>query len=181
MSSDKNPCAIHLKPVFLAAFGWMRIASSNESIMSKKINKIKPAVDKSALIFLSFFVWVAVGTMLLSLAYSWLKASQMNNSLLFVAVGVGAALVIHHFGFLNIVDKNLGRILPMEGKKCAFSFMTWKSYIIVAVMVTMGSLLRHSAIPKTYLSILYIGIGLSLILSSIRYLRVLLSQLRKSK
>jgi hypothetical protein len=149
--------------------------------MSKKIDKIRPAVDKSALIFLSFFVWVVVGTMLLLFAYTWLKASQDNSSFLFVCAGVGAALVIHHFGFLKIVDKNLGRILPMEGKKCAFSFMTWKSYIIVVVMVTMGTLLRHSAIPKTYLSILYIGIGLSLILSSIRYLRVLLSQLRKVK
>lgn len=149
--------------------------------MNKKSDKIKPAVDKSALIFLSFFVWVVVGTVLLSLAYTWLKAPGMNNALLFVALGVGAALVIHHFGFLKIVDKNLGRILPMEGKKCAFSFMTWKSYVLVAVMVTMGTLLRHSAIPKTYLSVLYIGIGLSLILSSIRYLRVLLTQFRKVK
>ena len=149
--------------------------------MSKMTDKIKPAVDKSALLFLSFFVWVVVGTVLLSLAYSWLKASQMNNSMLFVAMGVGAALLIHHFGFLKIVDKNLGRILPMEGKKCAFSFMTWKSYLIMAVMVTMGTLLRHSTIPKTYLSVLYIGIGLSLILSSIRYLRVLLTQFRKAK
>jgi hypothetical protein len=149
--------------------------------MSKNIDKIKPAVDKSALIFLSFFVWVVVGTGLLLFAYSWLKASQIRSSFLFAGVGAGAALVIHHFGFLKIVDKNLGRILPMEGKKCAFSFMTWKSYIIVAVMVTMGTLLRHSAIPKTYLSILYIGIGLSLILSSIRYLRILLSQLKKVK
>jgi hypothetical protein len=149
--------------------------------MSKKIDKIKPAVDKSALIFLSFFVWVVVGTGLLLFAYSWLKASQIRSSFLFAGVGAGAALVIHHFGFLKIVDKNLGRILPMEGKKCAFSFMTWKSYIIVAVMVAMGTLLRHSAIPKTYLSILYIGIGLSLILSSIRYLRILLSQLKKVK
>ncbi|MGD2096900.1 MAG: hypothetical protein PVG35_04920 [Desulfobacterales bacterium] len=149
--------------------------------MSKKIEKIRPAVDKSALIFLSFFVWVAVGTMLLLFAYSWLKAPQVNHSFFFAALGFGAALVIHHFGFLKIVDTNLGRILPMEGKKCAFSFMTWKSYIIVAVMVTMGTLLRHSAIPKAYLSILYIGIGLSLILSSIRYLRVFLSQLKKVK
>jgi hypothetical protein len=149
--------------------------------MRKNIDKIKPAVDKSALIFLSFFVWVVVGTGLLLFAYSWLKASQIRSSFLFAGVGAGAALVIHHFGFLKIVDKNLGRILPMEGKKCAFSFMTWKSYIIVAVMVTLGTLLRHSAIPKTYLSILYIGIGLSLILSSIRYLRILLSQLKKVK
>ena len=146
----------------------------------KTTDKMRPAVDKSALIFLAFCIWVIVGTVLLSLAYSWLKASQVNHSLLFAAGGVAAALVIHHFGFLKIVDKNLGRILPMEGKKCAFAFMTWKSYIIVAVMINMGTLLRHSVIPKTYLSILYIGIGLSLILSSIRYLRVLLSQLRKT-
>jgi hypothetical protein len=149
--------------------------------MSKKSDKIRPSVDKSVLIFLSFFVWVVVGTVLLLLAYSWLKASQVNGSFLFVGVGVGAALVIHHFGFLKIVDKNLGRILPMEGKKCVFSFMTWKSYIIVAVMITIGTVLRHSEIPKKYLSILYIGIGLSLVLSSIRYLRVLLRQLRKDK
>ena len=159
----------------------LRSPFSSKSIMNKNIDKIRPAVDKRALIFLSFFIWIVVGTVLLLFAYSWLKASQINSSYLYVSMGVGAALVIHHFGFLKIVDKNLGRILPMEGKKCAFSFMTWKSYIIVAVMVTMGTLLRHSTIPKTYLSILYIGIGLSLVLSSIRYLRVLLSQLRKVK
>ena len=157
------------------------VSKSRFADMIKKIDKIKPAVDKSALIFLSFFIWVVVGTLLLLFAYSWLKASQINRPFLFVGLGVAAALMIHHFGFLKIVDKNLGRLLPMQGKKCVFSFMTWKSYIIVALMVTMGTLLRHSAIPKTYLSILYIGIGLSLILSSIRYLRVLLSQLTKVK
>ncbi len=67
----------------------------------------------------------------------------------------------------------------MEGTKCVFSFITWKSYVVVAVMVAMGALLRHSPIPKPYLSILYIGIGLALLLSSIRYLRVLLGQIRK--
>ncbi len=79
--------------------------------------------------------------------------------------------VIHHYGFLKIVDKNLGRISKMEGKRCAFSFMTWRSYFTIAIMVTMGILLRHSAIPKQYLSVLYIGIGMALILSSIRYFR----------
>ena len=149
--------------------------------MSKKINKLKPAVDKNVLIFLSGFVWIVIGTIFLFLSYTWLKVPQVTNSLLFSGTGIAAALLIHHFGFLKIVDKNLGRILPMVGKKCVFSFMTWKSYAIVALMATMGALLRHSPIPKPYLSVLYIGIGLSLILSSIRYLRVFVSQLRKVK
>ena len=49
--------------------------------------------------------------------------------------------------------------------------MTWRSYLIVLVMVSMGIALRHSPIPKKYLSVLYNGIGLALFLSGIRYLR----------
>jgi len=49
--------------------------------------------------------------------------------------------------------------------------MTWRSYMIVLVMVSMGIALRHSSIPRPYLSVLYNGIGLALFLSGIRYLR----------
>ena len=147
--------------------------------MKRRLEKIKPAVDKRVLLFLAGFMWIGVGTMLLVISYSWLHAFHMHGSYLFAAIGVVAALVIHHFGFLKIVDKNLGRILPMEGKRCVFSFLTWKSYLMVAVMIAMGALLRHSPIPKPYLSMLYTGIGLALVLSSVRYLRVLLSQFRK--
>jgi len=38
-------------------------------------------------------------------------------------------------------------------------------------MVSMGIALRHSSLPKQYLSILYNGIGLGLFLSGIRYFR----------
>ncbi len=143
--------------------------------------KIKPAVNKRVLLFLAGFMWLGVGTMLLFLSFSFLNAFRASNSFLFGGIGIIVALIVHHFGFLKIVDKNLGRILPMEGTKCVFSFITWKSYIIIVVMVAMGVILRHSPIPKPYLSILYIGIGLALLLSSIRYLRVLLSEIRKSR
>ena len=147
--------------------------------MTRNIDKIKPAVDKRVLLFLAGVMWIGVGTMLLGLSYSWLNAFHVHGALLFASIGVAAALVIHHFGFLKVVDKNLGRILPMEGKRCVFSFLSWKSYIMVVLMIAMGIMLRHSPIPKPYLSMLYIGIGLALVLSSIRYLRVLLTELRK--
>ena len=149
--------------------------------MKNNLNRIKPAVDKSVLLFLAGLMWVGVGTMLLFLSYTWLDAFHAPGSFLFEGIGVAAALVIHHFGFLKIVDKNLGRILPMEGKRCVFSFLSWKSYLMIGLMIAMGVLLRHSAIPKRYLSILYTGIGLALVLSSIRYLRVLLNQLRHTE
>jgi hypothetical protein len=144
--------------------------------MAGEYSKYKPAVGKRTLLFLGGFIWIGVGTMLLSFSYGWLHAFQGKHSLLFIFTGIILAMVIHHFGFLRIVDRNLRRIVPVEEKKCIFSFMPWKSYFLVAVMVCVGIFLRHSSIPKQYLSILYIGIGLALVLSSVRYFRVLLQQ-----
>ncbi|RPH32475.1 MAG: hypothetical protein EHM93_08955 [Bacteroidales bacterium] len=147
--------------------------------INSNFEKIKPAVNKLFLLFLSGLMWFCVGVMLISLAIHWLVAYGSGYSYLFASLGFVAALFIHHFGFLKLVDKNLGRITFMKDKPCVFSFMSWKNYLIVIVMITMGITLRHSSIPKEYLSILYIGIGLALLLSSIRYFRVLISEIKK--
>jgi hypothetical protein len=137
----------------------------------KITERLKPAVNKHLLIFLAGALWIGVGVMLDTFAAGWLIHYGKSMAFVFLAAGFAGALVIHHYGFLKIVDKNLGRISKMEGKRCAFSFMSWKSYFIVAIMVTMGVMLRHSSIPKQYLSVLYIGIGTALLLSSVRYFR----------
>ena len=147
----------------------------------RKRDIFKPAVTKNVLLFLAGFVWLCVGTMLLVFAYSWLSDAPRTISFMSFGFGVVVALLVHHFGFLKIVDKNIERILPMVEKKCLFSFITWKSYMIIIVMVSMGTLLRHSAIPQQYLAILYTGIGLALILSSLRYIRVFINEIRKQK
>jgi Zn-dependent protease len=113
-----------------------------------------------------------VGVGLLILAATWLWEASSIDPYLYSGGGIALALLVHHFGFLKIVDKNLKRLRRMDGKRCVFAFIPWKSYLIIVVMVAMGALLRHSAIPKKDLAILYIGIGLALILSSVRYARV---------
>lgn len=135
------------------------------------IIKFTPRADKRILVFLAGLMWCGVGIMLIKYAVLWLSTVNGKEQFYFYTAGLLAAILIHHFGFLKIADKNLKRLLPLTEKKCLFSFMTWKSYIIVLVMVSMGIGLRHSSIPKPYLSILYIGIGLGLFLSGIRYFR----------
>jgi hypothetical protein len=143
--------------------------------MKQRLLRLKPAVTRRVLLLLAGIVWIGVGGMLLSLAIGWLRAPDALHPYLFAGVGTIAAVFIHHFGFLRVVDKNLDRILPMRGKRCAFAFMSWKSYLMVALMMTMGFALRHSPIPKPMLAVLYIGIGLALVLSSTRYLRTMLT------
>jgi hypothetical protein len=136
------------------------------------MNKYKPAVTNTFLLLLAGIIWDCVGIMLLYLAFSWLSGTSFSEGYLYWAAGILLALLIHHFGFLRIVDKNMSRILQMNDKACFFAFYPWKSYLTIVAMVTMGSLLRHSMIPRKDLAILYIGIGLALILSSVRYIRI---------
>lgn len=147
----------------------------------RDIGKYKPAVTGTFLLFLAGIVWACVGIMLLFLAFSWLSALSNGDAYLYAAAGISLALLVHHFGFLKIVDKNLKRILQMNGKRCFFSFIPWKSYLIILVMAAMGALLRHSVIPKKDLAILYIGMGLALILSSVRYIRMFYREIIKGK
>ena len=148
---------------------------------ARKMEEYKPAVTKVVLLLLAGGLWMCVGVMLLSLAVSWLLETANSDRYVCAGSGVVLALLVHHFGFLRIVDKNLKRILPVDKKRCVFSFMPWKSYLIIPVMITMGITLRHSPVPKQYLAVLYTGIGLALILSSVRYLRVFLKEIRERR
>lgn len=151
---------------------------SGEERLKDTKEKFKPGVEKHVLLLIAGLMWIAVGSMLLGFSYLWLRDAGKIRIIWMTGSGIAISLLVHHFGFLRVVDNNLGRILPMQGKRCVFSFMTWKSYILVLVMVSTGILLRLSPIPRIYLSVLYIGIGAALILSSIRYLRFLIREIR---
>lgn len=126
-------------------------------------------------------MWCAVGVMLIRYAVSWLTVCTGREQIFYYSAGFLAAMPIHHFGFLKIADKNLNRLLPLTEKQNPFSFMAPKSYLIVIIMISMGIALRHSQIPKRYLSLLYNGIGLALFLSGIRYLRVFIQLVLSKK
>ena len=140
--------------------------------MNPKLRKYDPAVDKRLLIVLSGVIWSAVGILLCSRAYGWLAIEYTSFNLILAIAGTFLALLIHHFGFLKLVNKNIDRIMIKKGKVCIFGFQPWKSYIIILVMITMGTLLRQSSLPKTYLSVIYIGFGGAMLLSSFRYHRI---------
>lgn len=144
---------------------------SRKSDNNRLLQKLNPAVDRKYLILLAGLMWCGVGIMLVCFAVSWLEQYQGHGTLAFYAAGFILAMPVHHFGFLKLADKNLKRLLKIQDRKCLFSFLTWKSYLIIIIMVALGITLRHSAMPKQYLSIFYNGIGLGLFLSGIRYFR----------
>ena len=148
--------------------------------MNLKMKKFDPAVDKKFLVALSGIIWTVVGIILCNLAIKWLANTPIQSALLLGSTGVILSLLIHHFGFLKLVDKNISRILAKEGKVCIFGFQPWKSYLIIVIMIVMGTTLRHSSLPKHYLAIIYIGFGGAMLLSSFRYHRVFIKLINNS-
>lgn len=143
--------------------------------------KLDPAVDKRFLIALSGIVWLIVGIILCRLSAVWLSQANLRAGALLGITGAVTALLIYWYGFSRLVNRNIERILSKEGKVCIFAFQPWKSYLIIAVMITMGIILRHSLLPKPYLSVIYIGFGGAMILSSVRYFRVFFKLIFKLK
>jgi len=141
------------------------------NLKEHEVEKWKPGVHKAWLLLIAGTLWIGVGLMLDIFAYSWLKNEMAHGALIAAITVLVLALFIHHFGFLRVADRNLDRILPMDGKRCVFSFISWRSYCLIAFMISIGYFLRHSPLPKFYLAIIYAAIGTGLILSSFRYLR----------
>ena len=146
--------------------------------MHSTLKKYDPAVDKRLLIFLSGILWSVVGIMLCKLAMNWLSLTSRQNAVCLGITGVVLAVLIYYFGFLKLVNKNTGRILSKEGKVCIFAFQPWKSYLIILIMIGMGTVLRHSSMPKHYLAIIYIGFGGAMILSSLVYYKYFFRNLK---
>ena len=132
--------------------------------------KLKPAVNRKWLIVISGMMWSGVGIFLNILAFSWLKS--FNNIQLFATIMIGllAGLIVARFGFGYIANKNLSRIFAYPKEVCVFAFQEWKSYLLIAVMMSMGIYLRTMGIvPKYLLAPIYIGIGTALFLASFIY------------
>jgi hypothetical protein len=137
------------------------------------LSRLKPALPRRYLLLLSGLMWSLVGLMLCRLAYRWYLALNIGDHWVYILGGLLLALPIHHFGFSIIAKSNINRIKLLPENPCLFAFMSWWNYPLVAFMISLGMVMRHSPIPKSYLGILYIGIGGGLFLSSLRYYRAL--------
>ncbi len=139
------------------------------------VSKLRPAVPKILLVLIAGMLWSAVGIMLGAFAYSWLSPLTLAEALPPALAGIAIGVVVYSIGFYKLANKNIIRILGYDDKVCLFAFQAWKSYLIIALMVSMGIFLRHS-VPdeyKRYLAILYLAMGGALLLSSLHYYREL--------
>lgn len=134
------------------------------------LHLLKPGIPKRALLFLAGVMWTIAGSMLL-----WRGAMMFSdnpkNLIIKLIFSVIVGGLFYYFMFDKISAKHTNRIksLPYE-RPCAFSFFSWRSYIMMALMISMGVTLRKTGIvPTEYMAPFYIVMGTPLFISAIRF------------
>ena len=142
------------------------------------LSRLKPDVPKCWLFAASGVMWSVVGLVMCATGAGWLVAEGVVRAIGFELAGLALAVVAFRWGFGSIARKNIQRLRQLPDRGCFFAFQAWKSYLIIGVMIVMGLVLRHSAIPKHVLAIPYTAIGGALCVASSYYYRHLARLIR---
>lgn len=132
-----------------------------------------PGVNPNTHILLSGLVWILAGIMLNSRAYDWLMNYNGNFFWAYASAGLFLGAIKGKLVFRRIVVRNIDRIRNFEGKRFILEFIPVKSYFLIFFMAMAGYFLRQTSIPREFIAVLYLGIGMALIFSGIQYFLVL--------
>jgi hypothetical protein len=135
-------------------------------------------VDRHWLFAIAGVIWTGVGVLLLTYAVTWIAPVAVPLEIALAVGGLAVAALFVRFVFGGIVRKNIERIDQGPARVSAFAFQGWKSYLVTVFMIGLGITLRHSSLPKPGLAVVYEGIGVALLLTSLLYHRRLVNSLR---
>ena len=134
------------------------------------IKTLKPGIPKRYLLFVAAVVWTFAGGMLLYRGYLMMI---MFPNLIWVklAVSVFIGVIFFVLMFSKISGKHIARIKGMNNERpCFFSFFSWKGYLMMLCMMSLGIIFRSTGIVSpAYLSVGYIIMGIPLLFSSLRF------------
>ena len=136
----------------------------------KILEKLKPSINKKSLLLVAGCAWTIAGGILISRGslelwsidhYLWME----------ILAGIILGTIFYLFLFARISKKHVTRItLITIDNPCFFSFFNFRSYIMMAVMITTGIVLRKlDIINHEILYTFYLTMGVPLLISAFRF------------
>lgn len=123
----------------------------------------KPGVPRTAHLFAAPFLWTVVGCLLMYRGYGWLDPGR-GRLLLALAWVLGT---LKSLWVLDAVARrSIARIILLKDGTCLGAVYSWKTWLLVALMMISGIVLRQIIVPGPCIGILYCAVGWSLCFSS---------------
>jgi hypothetical protein len=132
----------------------------------------KPTTTRRGLLFLAGIVWAIAGGILAYRGMNFIDETALHPVVLFL-VGASGGVLFFVFLFKKISARHILRILGITYERpCLFSFLSWKSYLVMTLMITLGVLVRSASwIPREELGTAYIMMAVPLLTSSFRFFK----------
>jgi len=115
-------------------------------------------------------LWTFAGSMLL---YKGYKMLDQEVSFLWIKLTLAflAGIAFYWKVFSGLSQKHTLRILNLKvDNPCVFAFFNVRSYLMMALMISMGITLRKTGwVSPSYLAYLYLTMSVPLMLSSVRF------------
>ena len=127
-------------------------------------------VNRQFLVFMAGVVWILAGVNILRIGImTWINISSFQ--LFRVCEAIVVFLLFFNFVFKKLFYKHTKRIEQKKDKSCPFAFFDVKGWIIMAVMITVGILVRKfQLLPSTFISVFYVGLSSALIITGVLFL-----------
>jgi hypothetical protein len=154
----------------------MGLLSFKGKLISVENNvSLTPRVGKTVHLFTAPFIWTVIGAMLMIRGANWADISTAGW-LMLVAFVAGTAKSI--FVLDKAAAKTTQRILDFSSRKCLGAVYSWKTWLLVVLMMGSGIAMRMLTHPGMVIGTLYMAIGWALFLSSRLGWQVWLQQIR---
>jgi hypothetical protein len=129
--------------------------------------RLKPAAKARTHLFAAAGLWTLVGLGLSTLGFIWCFAARLPWPFVLAALGIVAGSLKGRFVLRRLAEKNAARVIRRGDGHCLGGFLSVKTWLLVAVMMTSGILLRRSGVPHPILGVLYSAIGTALLAGSL--------------
>ena len=127
------------------------------------INRLKPDASLKTRVFMAALLWTCIGLMLM-VRGGYAVVGSGHEWLLVVALAIGTlkARVILD----RVAVKNMRRIFEKGEFSCLGGVYSWKTWLLIVAMISLGRFLRASTLQEWLVGLIYMTVGCSLLWSS---------------
>jgi hypothetical protein len=139
--------------------------------MSNRLDAYKPAAPAAYHLVLAALTWTVVGSVLTFFGGRWIPIGSRWATWVLAGVAAALGLLKARYVLAPAADRIVARIRERGDGCCIGGFLSWKTWCLVGVMALAGRWLRGSLLPQALVGFVYVAVGVSLLVASLRLWR----------
>jgi hypothetical protein len=134
--------------------------------MESWFHACKPAAPARMHLLFAAMLWTGVGGALVFFGARWALAAHFSHGWLLLAAAVGVGLFKSRLVLRRTAKRTIGRILTRGDDRCIGGFLSWRTWLFVALMMGLGRALRGGLAPRGLVGVIYVAVGAALLLTT---------------